>query len=81
MQTKFQNRGASWESWANLSADIVAKLNNEVRRILKLPDIRQRFENNALVTMNVDSAALTAFIAQEVTTWGLLAKEISLRVQ
>ena len=66
---------------ANLSADIVAKLNNEVRRILKLPDIRRRFESNALVTMNVDSAALTAFIAQEVTTWGLLAKEISLRVQ
>jgi tripartite-type tricarboxylate transporter receptor subunit TctC len=66
---------------ANLSADIVAKLNNEVRRILKLPDIRQRFESNALVTMNVDSAALTAFIAQEVAIWGPLAKEIGLRVQ
>jgi tripartite-type tricarboxylate transporter receptor subunit TctC len=46
-----------------------------------LPDIRQRFESNALVTMNVDSAALTAFIAQEVATWGPLAKEIGLRVQ
>jgi tripartite-type tricarboxylate transporter receptor subunit TctC len=66
---------------ANLSADIVAKLNNEVHRIVKLPDIRRRFESDALVTMDVDSAALTAFIAQEVATWRPLAKEIGLRVQ
>jgi tripartite-type tricarboxylate transporter receptor subunit TctC len=66
---------------ANLSADIVGQLNNEVRRIVKLPDIRRRFESDALVTMDVDSAALTAVIAREVATWGPLAKDIGLRVQ
>jgi tripartite-type tricarboxylate transporter receptor subunit TctC len=66
---------------ANLTADIVGKLNNEVRRIVKLPDIRRRFESDASVTMDVDSAALTAVIAREVATWGPLAKDIGLRVQ
>ena len=66
---------------ANLTPDIVGKLNNEVRRIVKLPDVRRRFESDALVTMDVDSAALTAVIAREVATWGPLAKDIGLRVQ
>jgi tripartite-type tricarboxylate transporter receptor subunit TctC len=64
-----------------LSADIVGKLNDEVRRIVKLPDIRRRFESDALVTMDVDSEALTAIIAHEVATWGPLARDAGLRVQ
>jgi tripartite-type tricarboxylate transporter receptor subunit TctC len=66
---------------AKLSADVVGKLNNEVRRIVKLPDISRRFESDALVTMDVDSVALTAVIAQEVATWGRLARDAGLRVQ
>jgi tripartite-type tricarboxylate transporter receptor subunit TctC len=66
---------------ANLPADIVGKLNSEVRRIVKLPETRQRFERDALLTMDVDSAALTGVIAKEVATWGPLAKDIGLRVQ
>ena len=45
---------------AKLPPDIVGKLNAEVRRIVKLPQVRQRFENDALVTMDVDAAALTS---------------------
>ena len=66
---------------AMLPADIVGRLNSEVRRIVNLPATRQRFENDALVTMDVDAVALTSLIAKEVTTWGTLAKEIGLRVQ
>jgi tripartite-type tricarboxylate transporter receptor subunit TctC len=66
---------------ANLPAAIVDKLNAEVRRIVKLPQVRQRFDNDALVTMDVDAPALTSVIAKEVATWGPLAKEIGLRVQ
>ena len=66
---------------AKLPPDIVGRLNAEVRRIVKLPEIRRRFENDALVTMDVDAAALTAIIAKEVATWGPLAKDIGLRVQ
>jgi len=66
---------------ANLPAAIVDKLNAEVRRIVKLPQVRQRFDNDALVTMDVDAPTLTSVIAKEVATWGPLAKEIGLRVQ
>jgi len=66
---------------AKLSPDIVGKLNAEVRRIVKLPQVRQRFENDALVTMDVDAPALTTLIAKEVATWGPLAKDLGLRVQ
>ena len=66
---------------ANLPREITDKLNKEVRRIVSLPQTRQRFERDALLTMDVDSAALTDVIAQEVATWGPLAKEIGLRVQ
>jgi tripartite-type tricarboxylate transporter receptor subunit TctC len=66
---------------AQLPDGIVARLNNEVRRIVRLPETRRRFESDALVTMDVDSAALTGIIAKEVATWGALAKDIGLRVQ
>jgi tripartite-type tricarboxylate transporter receptor subunit TctC len=66
---------------AGLPASIIARLNVEVRRIVKLPQIKQRFDNDALVTMDVDAPALTAIIAKEVATWGPLAKDIGLRVQ
>jgi tripartite-type tricarboxylate transporter receptor subunit TctC len=66
---------------ARLPADIAGKLNAEVRRIVKLPETRRRFESDALVTMDMDVAALTAVIGKEVATWGPLAKEIGLRVQ
>ena len=65
----------------NLPAPIVSRLNTEVRRIVKLPEIRKRFDSDALVTMDVDSAALTALIAEQVATWGTVAKAIGLRVQ
>ena len=48
---------------------------------MKLPETRKRFENDALVTMDVDAATLAAVIAKEVATWGALAKDIGLRVQ
>jgi tripartite-type tricarboxylate transporter receptor subunit TctC len=66
---------------ANLPADIVAKLNAEVRRIVRLPQIQRRFEDDALLTMDVDAATLTGIIGREVATWGALAKRIGLRVQ
>jgi tripartite-type tricarboxylate transporter receptor subunit TctC len=66
---------------AGLPADVVSRLNAEVRRIVRLPETRQRFESDALITMDLAPAALTAVIAREVATWGALAREIGLRVK
>jgi tripartite-type tricarboxylate transporter receptor subunit TctC len=66
---------------AGLPADVVGRLSAEVRRIVRLPQTRQRFDNDALVTMDLDPPALAAVIAREVATWGALAREIGLQVQ
>jgi tripartite-type tricarboxylate transporter receptor subunit TctC len=65
----------------NLPPDVVEKLNREVRRILKTPKVRDYFERQAALTMDVDAAGLNKFLAGEVAYWGGLAKNVGLSVQ
>jgi tripartite-type tricarboxylate transporter receptor subunit TctC len=77
-------RGATWFWLAgpkNLPADIVVRLNAEVRRINKTPRIRAHFERLALSTMDLDPAAVAKFIADEYAYWAPIAKEAGLTVQ
>jgi tripartite-type tricarboxylate transporter receptor subunit TctC len=70
--------GASW-FWlagpSKLPADIVAKLNASVRKIVSSDRIREQFAKSALITMDLDQKATTAFIADEVKLWAAVAKE------
>jgi len=66
---------------ANLPPEIVDKLNSEVRRILKLPQVRQYFEQHAALAMDVDAAGLNKFLIGEVNYWGALAKSVGLSMQ
>jgi tripartite-type tricarboxylate transporter receptor subunit TctC len=77
-------RGETWFWLAgpkNLPPGIVAKLNAEVRRIVKLPRTQGYFEQMALMTQDLDQAAVTAFVRDEFAYWAPLAKEVGLRVQ
>jgi tripartite-type tricarboxylate transporter receptor subunit TctC len=77
-------RGDTWFWLAgpkNLPADIVTRLNAEVRRINKTPKMREHFEKSALLTMDLDSAAVTKFVAEEYAFWAPVAKEAGLTVQ
>jgi tripartite-type tricarboxylate transporter receptor subunit TctC len=65
----------------NLPSDVVAKLNQEVRRIVRLPKAKEMFARASLMTRDADVATVDAFIAHEVATWGKIAKEIGLTVQ
>jgi tripartite-type tricarboxylate transporter receptor subunit TctC len=65
----------------NLPPTIVDKLNSEVRRILKTPKVRDYFERQAALAMDVDVAGLNTFLAGEVAYWGGLAKSTGLSVQ
>ena len=64
--------GAIW-SWLagpkQLPAAMVARLNQEVRRALQTPDLKQRFERDLFLSMDADPAALNAFIADELKRW------------
>jgi tripartite-type tricarboxylate transporter receptor subunit TctC len=77
-------RGETWFWLAgpkNLPADIVRKLNAEVRRINKTPKMRAHYEKLALSTMDLDPAGVAKFIADEYAYWAPIAKEAGLSVQ
>ncbi|MGH6771082.1 MAG: tripartite tricarboxylate transporter substrate-binding protein, partial [Xanthobacteraceae bacterium] len=53
----------------NLPTPVIGKLNQEVRRFVASPTIKQMFERDALLSMNADPAALTSFIDGEIKRW------------
>jgi tripartite-type tricarboxylate transporter receptor subunit TctC len=77
-------RGETWFWLAgpkNLPADIVGKLNTEIRRINRMPKMRAHFDRFALSTLDLDPAAVAKFVADEYAFWAPLAREVGLAVQ
>jgi tripartite-type tricarboxylate transporter receptor subunit TctC len=77
-------RGETWFWLAgpkNLPPGIVAKLNQEVRRIVGLPRTQAYMAQMALMTRDLDAAGVNDFVRQEFAFWAPLAKEVGLRVQ
>ena len=54
---------------AGMPQDIVQRLNAEVRRILKLPDMRERLRPEGIEPGDLDPQAFTAFVASELKRW------------
>jgi tripartite-type tricarboxylate transporter receptor subunit TctC len=55
---------------AGVPAEIVNRLNPEVRRILQLPDVRERLRGDGIEPNQLDPRAFTEFMAAEVKRWG-----------
>ena len=55
---------------AGLPVDIVNRLNGEVRRILQLPDVRERLRSDGIEPNQLDAKAFSEFMATEVKRWG-----------
>jgi tripartite-type tricarboxylate transporter receptor subunit TctC len=76
--------GAIW-SWLagpkNLPGPMVERLNQEVRRSLKAPEVRQRFDRDLFLSMDADVATLNRFIADEVKRWAAFFQESGLKPQ
>jgi len=54
---------------AGMPTEVVAKLNAEVRRILQLPDVRERLRGDGIEPNSLDAKAFTDFLAAEVMRW------------
>jgi tripartite-type tricarboxylate transporter receptor subunit TctC len=54
---------------AGLPPDIVQKLNTEVRRALRLPDVRERLRPEGIEPGNLDPQQYATFIAEELRRW------------
>jgi tripartite-type tricarboxylate transporter receptor subunit TctC len=63
----------------HLPAEIVNRLNTEVRKIVNTPEVRERFAADSMLTRDMDAAALTAFLASELKRWTQLVTEAGLR--
>jgi len=59
---------------AGMAADIVDKLNAEVRRAMELSDVRQRMRHDGVVPNKLDAKQFTAFVAEELRRWGPIVK-------
>ena len=72
-------------SWFSLSGpakmpqDVVLRLNSEVRRIVQLPDIQERLRPEGIEAGQLDSQALTAFVAAENKRWAPVLRAIRAR--
>jgi tripartite-type tricarboxylate transporter receptor subunit TctC len=65
---------------AGTAADIVAKLNTEIMRIMRLPDVQSRLVNEgAKFTPNTPNE-FAAFVKSEITKWGKVIKDSGARV-
>ena len=77
-------RGVTW-FWLTapkgLPADIVAKLNAAVRHAMQAPRVAAYVTQHTLLTMDLDAAGTSKFVADELAYWGPLAKQAGLSVQ
>ena len=65
---------------AGMSADIVNRLNAEVRRILQLPDVRDRLKPEGIEPGDLDPQQFTAFVAAELKRWGPIVRASGAKV-
>jgi tripartite-type tricarboxylate transporter receptor subunit TctC len=63
----------------HMPADIVTKLNNALQDLVGSPEMQARFAAESMVTKQMDSSALTAFLAGELRRWTALVEEAGLR--
>lgn len=74
--------GAIWFWLAgpkNMPAPIVEKLNAELRAFIASPETKKQFEQNALLSMDASSSALTQYVASELKRWTTFVEEKGLK--
>jgi len=59
---------------AGLPPEVVSRLNEEVRRALELPEIRQRVKHDGIVPNRLDAKEFTAFVGDELRRWGPIVR-------
>jgi tripartite-type tricarboxylate transporter receptor subunit TctC len=65
---------------AGVPADVVNRLNSEVRRILQLPDVRERLSRDGISPNQLDPKAFAGYVAAEVKRWAPVIKASGARV-
>lgn len=65
---------------AGTPGKIIARLNSEVGKMLRLPEMRERMLTQGAVPVGNTAAEATRFLAGEITRWGKVTKTLGLRL-
>jgi tripartite-type tricarboxylate transporter receptor subunit TctC len=65
---------------AGTPKDVIAKLNAELARIVKMPDVAERLRLMSAEAIGGTPAELDAFVRSEYAKWGKVIKSLNLRV-
>lgn len=80
-------KGFEFSTWYAISApagtppDIVAKLNSEIVRIVRQPDLRDRLASEGSVVVGDTSEAFTDFVKFEIARWGKVVKQAGIKAE
>lgn len=76
--------GNSWHGIfvpAGTPDDIVAKLNTEIVKIVKSPDVQARLRSLGLTPTGMPASTLTSDVANDYAYWGQLVRELNIKVE
>jgi tripartite-type tricarboxylate transporter receptor subunit TctC len=65
---------------AGTPAPVIQKLNGELVRILKLPDVRERMTGLGADIVAGSPAEFAAYLQEEIAKWGTVAKQAGVRL-
>ena len=65
---------------AGVPPEVVSRLNTEVRRILHLPDVRERLRGDGTEPNQLDPRAFNEFVTAEIKRWGPVIRASGARV-
>lgn len=76
--------GNSWHGVfapAGTPDDIVARLNTEIVKIVKMPDVQARLRSLGLTPTGTSAAALASAMTSDYAYWGQLVRELDVKVE
>ena len=62
-----------------LPKDVLAKLSQEIARIIKLPDMSEKLSVQGAIPVGNTPAEFSAFVKREMDTWGKVAQQVGLK--
>ena len=77
-------QGTTWFWLAGprgLPAEVVDRLEHEIKAALLLADVKQSFEAQALLTKSLTRPDLEAFLREEIAVWSRIIKDINFRLE
>ena len=87
LDAKLDPNGVIGNSWHGIFVrtgtpdEIVAKLNTEIVKIVKIPDVQARLRSLGLTPTGTSSAALTSAVSSDYAYWGQLVRELNVKVE